>query len=276
MLAGIILNYIILGRASGAYNLAQEFQVWSWWEGFFGTFFSAGKSILLYSPLLIAALWYWKKFWQRDPSAAGFVLTSFLLLLLITAPFSFWSDETLSVRKLMPVVPLLHLPLIFAFEGARWKKLKKLAFAVLIAAALYFQLINSLYPYWYGLVMLRPYNLDNLSSIRYSPRLSALALDNRLFLSYLHKLRTGTSETFTYQERSWMRCCTGQPAGDPFMVNMKINLAAFDRPEIYLVKSAGHNKKVFLLTLDAAGLLLSGGFLAANFASRRREETLRR
>jgi len=274
MLAGIILNYIILGRASGAYNLAQEFQVWSWWEGFFGTFFSAGKSILLYSPLLIAALWYWKKFWQRDSAAAGFVLTSFLLLLLLTAPFSFWSDETLSVRKLMPVLPLLHLPLIFAFEEAHWKKLKKLVFALLIAAALYFQLINSLYPYWYGLVMLRPYNLDNLSSIRYSPRLSALALDNRLFLSYLHKLRTGSSESFTYQERSWMRCCTGQPAGDPFMVNMKINLAAFDRPEIYLVKSAGHNKKIFLLTLDAAGLLLSGGFLAANIASRRREETL--
>lgn len=271
-LTAVILNYIILGRVSGAYNLAQEFQVWSWWEGFFGTFFSAGKSILLYSPLLIATLWYWKKFWQKDLAAASFVITSFLLLLLITAPFSFWSDETLSVRKLMPAVPLLHLPLVFAFEAAQWKKLKKLAFAGLIAGALYFQLINSLYPYWYGLVMLRPYNLDNLSTVRYNPRLSALALDNRLFLSYLHKLTTGTSEHFAYQERSWMRCCTGQPAGDPFIVRMNISLAGFDRPEIYLVKSENNKQKRILLAIETAGLLLCGGFLAATISSRRREE----
>ncbi len=174
----------------------------------------------------------------------------------------------------MPVVPLLHLPLVFAFEAAQWKKLKKLAFAGLIAATLYFQLINSLYPYWYGLVMLRPYNLDNLSAIRYNPRLSALALDNRLFLSYLHKLRTGTSEHFAYQERSWMRCCTGQPAADPFLVRMDISLAGFDRPEIYLVKSENNKQKKAVLAIEAAGLLFSGGFLAAAIANRRREESL--
>lgn len=274
MLTAVILNYIILGRASGAYNLAQEFQVWSLWEGFFGTFFSAGKSILLYSPLLIASLWYWKKFWKKDTASAGFVATSFLLLLLITAPFSFWSDETLSVRKLMPAVALLHLPLVFAFEAAAWKKLKKLTFAVLIAAALYFQLINSLYPYWYELVMLRPYNLDHLSAARYNPRLSALALDNRLFLSYLHKLRTGTSENFFYQERSWMRCCTGQPTADPFMFRMSISLAGFDRPEIYLVKSENNQQKKAWLGIEAAGLLLCGGFLTATIINKRREESL--
>lgn len=270
----IALNYVTLGKPSGAYNVSQEFQVWSWWEGFFGTFFSAGKSILLYSPLLILSLWYWRKFWLEEPAAARFVATSFLLLLFITAPFSFWSDETLSVRKLVPVVPLLHLPLIFAFTAEHWGKLKKIAFVLLITAALYFQLINSLYPYWYGLVMLRPYNLDTLSAMRYNPRLSPLVLDHRLLLSYLHRKTAKTSATFSYQERSWMRCCTGEPAADPFITKFNVSLADFDRPEIYLVRSENNRQKKMWLVIEMAGLIATGGFLTTAIINKRKQENL--
>ncbi len=270
--AGLGLNLIIFGRTAGAYNLAQEFQVWSWWEGFFGTFFSAGKSIVFYSPLLIVALWYWKKFWQKEISSSVFILSSFLLLLFITAPFSFWSDETLSVRKLMPVIPLLHLPLVYALEEPVWGKLKKAGFALIICASLYFQFINTLYPYWLQLVMFRPYNLDTLTAIRYNPKLSALAVNNRLLFSYLNRIETGKSKNFYYQERSWMRCCTGAPSGDPFLSRMNFSLSAFDLPDIYLVQGKSKKSKIIYLGLDALGLVVVGSFLGINIINRRKEE----
>jgi len=274
LIVNFFVNSVIFGRASGAYNLAQEFQITSWWEGFFGAFFSAGKSILFYSPLLVLSLWYWKKFWQKDKASAVFVFAAFLELLFITAPFSHWSDETLSVRKLMPIVPLLHLPLAYAFESGLWSKLKKTLWALAILVSLYFQFINSLYPYWLQLVMFRPYNLDELSVIRYNPEFSALALNNRLFISYLSWKVTGQDRNFVYQERSSMRCCTGQPTIDPFLVKINMNLKDFDRPYIYLVIGDNSKKKKTLLALEAAALALCTGVLAANIVNRRREESL--
>lgn len=272
--ANFIVNFAIYGRGSGAYNLNQEFLVTSWWEGFFGTFFSAGKSILLYSPLLILSLWYWGKFWQKDKASAVFIGLSFLELLLITAPFSHWSDETLSVRKLMPVVPLLHLPLLYAFESGVWSKFKKAVWVLAILVSLYFQFINSFYPYWLQLVMFRPYNLDELSVIRYNPEFSALALNNRLFISYLSWRATGQDRNFVYQERSSMRCCTGEPAGDPFLVKINMSLKDFDRPYIYLVLGKSNKRKKSLALAEAAALALFAGVLAANLDNRRKEEYL--
>ena len=69
-----------------------------------------------------------------------------------------------------------------------------------------------------------------------------------------------------------MRCCTGQPSYDPFLVRININLANYDSPQIYLVESQNKRSKEIYLGLDAAGLLLSGGFLALNIINKRKEE----
>jgi dolichol-phosphate mannosyltransferase len=237
------LNLIILGKLSGAYSLAQEFQIWSWWEGFFGIFFSAGKSIFIYSPFLIPALWGFKKFWDKDKPSCIFVTSSFLILLCLTAPFSFWSDETISVRKLVPVIPLLHLPLAYlSLEGLNIK-LKRILLSVFIAGVFYIQLINSFYPYWLGLSILRPYNLDTLTTIRYNPRLSPIALNHKLFVSNLNNFLNNKSYNLYYFERTWMRCCTGSPEFDPMITKINISLKYYDRPDIYLAKYIDINKK---------------------------------
>lgn len=270
----VFLNFIVYGKPSGAYALAQEFQVWSFWEGFFGTFFSAGKSIFLYSPLLIVTLWFWKRFFKQDSGAAIFTGTSFLTLLILTAPFSFWSDETLSVRKLMPVIPLLHLPLIYLFEQPVWGKIKKIGIVLIIFCSIYVQLINSFYPYWYQLVMFRPYNLDVLSEIRYNPRLSALYLNNSLFVSYVNRFVAGESKNFGYKERSWMRCCTGTPSGDPFLYNFIISLASYDRPDIYLIRAENVKEKRLTLAAESVVLLATGLFLSIQVVNRKKIEDI--
>lgn len=271
------LNFFIFGKFSGAYSLANEFQVWSWWEGFFGIFFSFGKSIFLFNPLLILALFYWPRFYRLHKEASWLILGIFAVLLLVTAPFSYWSDETFGVRKLVPVIILLHLPLVFAVEDffRRGWFYKSLA-AVFVAAALYIQMLTTLYPYWQQVVFLRPYNLDNLSIMRYNPRLSHLALGHRFFLSFVSHKLGGPSGHFYYLERSWMRCCTGYPEGNAVITRISANLQDFEKPDIFLFRtpSRGQQVKFFVPTLVV--FLAFGGALLANWDNLRRHERTRK
>src|SRR3989344_2423132 len=295
----LALNHKLYGQWQGIYFLRQEFQIWSFWEGWFGTFFSFGKSLFLYSPLLLISVFYWPAFARKFPALFGFILTAFLALLLITAPFSFWSDETLSVRKLMPIVPLLHLPLFLAFQQkftplenandrvggnksdalGRWlfkatigsltgftSWFKAFCFGIIIVLALYFQLINSLYPYWRQLEFLRPYNLDNLPTMRYNAKLSHLSLNNKFFLSLAKNRLTGKSGNFFYQERSWMRCCTYPKEADKTLTRINVSLSAFERPDTYLFKQSAllKTRKIFAF-LDVGALILLGSLLMANY-----------
>jgi hypothetical protein len=270
--AALFINYHLYGNFSGVYSLKQEFQVWSWWEGWFGTFFAFGKSILLYNPLLILALFYWPAFFRKFRASAVFILATFFLLLLVTAPFSFWSDETLSVRKLMPIVPLLHLPLILAFGGDKFNKLKIFSLGLVVAAAFYFQLINSLYPYWRQLEILRPYNLDTLTAIRYNPRLSGLALNSQFFFSFIGDKLSGKSGNLTYFERSWMRCCTYPAEGDVTIAKINLNLSSFERPDTYIFSQAPAGRRKTFAGITFLAFAALSGLLAFNYRKLRRLE----
>jgi hypothetical protein len=259
------INYHLYGRLQGTYSLGQEFQVWSFWEGWFGTFFSFGKSIFIYSPLLLISAFYWPEFFRKYRPMALFVLGVFMMLLIITVPFSFWSDETLGVRKLMPIVPLLHVPLFLFWE--KWgniSRLKKAGIIIFCGFSVYMQFVNSLYPYWRQLELLRPYNLDNLPTIRYAPQLTNFPLNNKFFLSYVNDRLTGNPGHLRYLERSWMRCCTNPPAADMFVANINISLLPFERPDTYIFspKAPSARRRVFA-GLNVIGLLAIGGWLVA-------------
>ena len=269
----IITILFINWHLYGAYSLKQEFQIWSWWEGWFGIFFSFGKSIFIYNPLLILAIFYWPKFWREHKSIALFILASFATLLLITAPFSFWSDETLSVRKLVPIIPLLHLPLILIWENKpKFNSIKIVFLSLAIGLAFYVQIANSLYPYWRQLEFLRPYNLDNLTTMRYSPRVSHMALNSAFFGALIQSKLTGSSNNFFFLERSWMRCCTYPNQSDIVQQRININLSAYSRPDTFLFSpTPKQNKKLFLF-FDSAAILLLGSFLIINYQGNKNSE----
>lgn len=195
----ILVVYVMSNKTTGAYSLAHEFQIWTWWEGIYGIFFSFGKGILFYCPLLFLVLVYFRPFAKKFSEVAGFIFSIFIALLLITAPFSYWSDETWAVRKLVPILPLMHIPLGLLFEMKK-NMMKKVVIGAVICAAIYIQFLGAIYPYGRQLEFLRANNLDSLQSMRFIPQLSHISLHHTFFSSYLL-----SAERFTYRETSWFR-----------------------------------------------------------------------
>ncbi len=258
------VNFLFKGRVSGAYGLAFEFVSIHWWEGMWGTFFGAGKSILLYSPLLILSAWYWPRFFKSNKPVGAFILIGFGLLFVITTPFRFWSDETLSVRKLVPIIPYLHLPLLLLVEDTVNQKLKwkKYALALCVAAAIGIEFLCSLYPYGRYLLFLRAGNLDTFEQMRYNPVASPLYVHYRFLMSFINtRVLHRADRAFEYTELTWMRCCLAPRGQDTAMIDFKADLSKYNEPSSYII--TGENKVakrlyavVVLLLLGFSGVSL--------------------
>lgn len=88
--------------------------------GAIGQLVGPGRSIVLYSPALLVALWGWRRVLARHRDAALMVLAVFVLRWLLTSARSdWWGGWGIGPRYLLPVVPLLLLPLAEVFEGLR-------------------------------------------------------------------------------------------------------------------------------------------------------------
>lgn len=260
-----LINFISFGKFTGAYKLGTEFDILYWWEGFYGIFFSFGKSIFLYSPMLILAAFYWPRFYQKDNYVALFILLSSAILLLITAPFSYWSDETLSVRKLVPIIPLLHFPLVLFFETTNKKILLNLIFTVLLISSIYFQFINSSYAYWESLKVTRSGNADTLGMLRYQPQLSHVYIHHKFFLSYLSSVFSDKNDNkFIYSEKSWMRSWPDPQLKDAIIFNVNIDIERLRRPNTFLWRIKNENNRKIFLLFEAIGLLITGTILLVN------------
>lgn len=260
----LLTNLLITKHVSGVYSLAHEFQVWQWWEGFYGIFFSAGKSIFIYSPLLILALFYWRKFIKQYKDSAVFILVSFILLLLITAPFSYWTDETLSVRKLVTVIPFLHFPLLVFWEQPLKIWWKKFLFIVLIVAGVYIQFINSLYPYWEQLYILRSSQQNTLSVLRYSPQLSHLAINHHLFKAFLLK----DDKNFVYHENNWMN----DDKKTTTYLKVNYDISAMKTPKLFWLRSVSQRNRVLFLSCWSVGFVAFNLFFWLNYSYYRKRE----
>lgn len=235
----ILCNIFFYHSLGGAYHLANEFQVQSWWEGFYGIFFSIGKSIFLYNPLLIIAFFYSGEWYRRDRAMSVFVFGVLAILLAITAPFSYWSDETWGVRKLVPIIPLLHIPLIYFFEKSQGRIVRGVNIVILLCAV-YVQILGGTYAYNKHLHILRELNLDSLTTMRYIPALAQTSLYHHLFLSYLHV----EPVVFTYADTTWFRWLR---AGDHDidLVHRSIDLRPYATPDNIWLSRPTRLKQVF-------------------------------
>lgn len=240
---GMAANFWLYGRFSGAYSLRHEFQLWYWWEGFFGFFFSVGKSIFIFDPLLIVAMILWPTFWRRDRFAAVFIVLILIFLLLINAPFSYWTDETWGPRKLVPIIALLHVPLVELWSFKR-SQLAWWFIGVCVCASVYVQFLGAVYNYDRELRMLRSINFDSLETMRFVPELSHAYVYNRLWLAYV-----GVGSPYLdYSEPSWFRW-TVPGQHDSILREAHVPLTLWKDPDSIWFTSVSLYKKIILAVL---------------------------
>lgn len=88
--------------------------------GLTGFLFSPGRSVFLYSPILmggIASMW---AMWRRDRTTVLMLLGEFLVMLVFYASLVNWDAErSYGPRYLLPVIPLLVLPLAVTVSSSR-------------------------------------------------------------------------------------------------------------------------------------------------------------
>lgn len=264
----LLLYYLVYGSIFGTYSPSHEFQIWSWWEGFYGIFFSFGKSIFIYNPLLIISLLYWPLFYKTYKPASLFILSSFILLMIITAPFSYWSDETWGVRKLVSIIPLLHLPLVLFLDKIKKQKiLIKFLAIMLVLVSIYIQILGSSYYYGKQLGFLRDNDLDSLQTMRYIPQLSHVYLYHNFLLSYLVvNLGAENNVNFKYTEPSWFRWT--QKKDDVVFHDIKSDLEIINKPNIIWLSNPSL-KKDLLFFSDLLLFLLLLAVLMINYSDDR-------
>lgn len=256
----VFYNLFVYKSVFGAYS-AAEFKISDWWEGFYGLFFSVGKSIFIFNPLLIIAAFFWPKFLQDRAKAAWFIILSFAILLLLNAPLASWSDETWGPRKLLPVILLLHLPLIYCLRKLK-NKFFFIIFFCLSFAAIYVQFLGAAYFYGSQLKFLKNANLDPLQNMRYIPQMSHPILYNKFFTSYLGRLKTGQSADFVYYESVWAKRENG--IAFELYPKIKIDLRPYERlytiwsreTENYNSAALAAKKKILLAFFATASSLL--------------------
>ena len=231
LILSIGLNWYLFGRLSGSYSLSNEFQIAQWWEGFYGLFFSPGKNVFLYAPLLIATLWLWPRWSRLHLQATVFIFGSLIMIALVNLPFTYWTDETWGPRKFVPILPLLHLPLLLVFSEWTQKKLMvKAAIVIITFVALWVNFLGAAYDYGRLLSVAHAAKLDSLATMRYLPEWSHPFVFNDLLRSYVgrHRDRPIIKE---YRESTWFRWV--RPGGyDIILREVRLDLSQFDQPSI--------------------------------------------
>lgn len=250
IILNFVFNWYLYGRLSGSYRFGGEFQIWQWWEGFYAIFFSAGKNIFLYVPLLIPTVWLWSRFYRREPVVTIFIFASLGILALVNLPFSYWTDETWGLRKFVPILPLLLLPLLLFLE--EWKektRILKIVFTIITVVALSVNFLGATYTYGRQLHILRTAEIDSLVTMRYLPQWSHPILFGELFASFVHQSWTGIGLEKNYQEYSWLRWV--QPPGyDILLRNSWLDLGMYDQPSVIWLQPRSINHSVGLGVLS--------------------------
>jgi hypothetical protein len=103
------------------------------WRGVFGFLFSPGKSIFIFAPVMLAALFGASNLWRRDRGMAVLAVGGPLLYLLFYSRYTQWEGgNCFGPRYLLPVTALL-LPALAAFLETATRAERRLALALTLA-----------------------------------------------------------------------------------------------------------------------------------------------
>ena len=122
------------GRSAVTINPFSPPWTASYWTGLFGLLLGAGKGLLIYSPLVVAGVLFWRRFAAEYRLLAGVLAAMILVRFLVVAAYGAWHGGfCLGPRYLLMVVPFLFIPLAFAIRDwlatRQLKQLRVLAVA---------------------------------------------------------------------------------------------------------------------------------------------------
>ncbi|MFH1452506.1 MAG: hypothetical protein ABIH00_00820 [Armatimonadota bacterium] len=132
---------------------------------FYGFLLSSGRSIFVYNPVLIAALFgiasFYKKFKKESYALLSFIIISFLLF--SSVPF-WYGGLCWGPRYLYPLIPFLMLPLGEVFTEKRFEFIKKRILPLLVILGILIQIPSVMANYfcWDGILEKNGIDKDKL------------------------------------------------------------------------------------------------------------------
>lgn len=114
-------------------------------SGLYGLLFSPGKSVFLYSPIVIAGIACAPAFHKKFPRESLLIWGMSAVVILFYSKWWAWhGDTSWGPRFMLPCIPLMLLPLSTAIGGFRsWRKATKVFFVLLAAASVYVQILGA-------------------------------------------------------------------------------------------------------------------------------------
>lgn len=149
------------------------------WAGAVGQLVGSGRGILWYSPVLIVALFGWRRTMSTQRDAAWLVLSMFVLRwAFVSTRSDWWGGWGIGPRYLLPLIPFLLLPLCTLLadlrRAAAWKKVAVvlgIASSVLVSAHL---AAHSIFEWMLRLLATTPKHLDYLERSHWDPSASPI------------------------------------------------------------------------------------------------------
>ena len=137
-IAVLAINYIKFGDALASgytqWERERHFFQGNIWEGMWGFLVSPAKSIFIYQPLLLIAVWYWPQFWRRYKGEAALIPSCFATLWIFNSCTINWGGHwSYGPRYLLVILTPLSLSALMGIEGW-WQKRARLKFRALLAA----------------------------------------------------------------------------------------------------------------------------------------------
>ncbi len=147
--------------------------------GMIGQLVGPGRSLLLYSPALIVALWGWRRVLARRPAAAWMVLAVALTRwAFVSARSDWWGGWGIGPRYLVPLIPLLLLPLAEILEDLRGTtRTRRLGVALALLACVVVELhlaLHSIFEWMLALIPTGTPQMDYLTRSHWIPSASPL------------------------------------------------------------------------------------------------------
>jgi hypothetical protein len=153
------------------------------WLGLFGYLFSPGRSIFLYSPPVLLALFTFSGFYRKFRLEAVLFLSITAIYLVLYSAFGYWHGGwSWGPRYLLPIMPLLVIPLGY-FLGSKPRMIFVMLLAVLgIGMQILGVAVNYDYVYWDWIRM----NLSPQNAFLFVPDISAIPTHLRALLAGRH------------------------------------------------------------------------------------------
>ncbi|MEI7554806.1 DUF2079 domain-containing protein [Candidatus Chlorohelix sp.] len=211
---------------SGYSAIADQFVFGSVYGGIYGFLFSSGKSVFLYAPGLLLALFGLKPFWQKQRIEAVFGLSLFLCYLIFHALFWNWEgDWTWGSRYLYPALPFLFLFALPLLQNPS-KPIQQF-FKLLLVAGILVNITGSLVEFNYYFYVSRAANAE--PDWRFVPELSPLRGQVFLAASALSRATGGASLQMDY---------TGWDAERVHAITKIIELTPYDKFDLWWLRFA--------------------------------------